>query len=49
MHHEEQLSHEYGCAHDQGHGYLDHKAEYLRRLKRIEGQARGLQQVRAVE
>lgn len=45
MHHEEQLSHEASCHHDEGHGYLDHKAEYLRRLKRIEGQARGLQRM----
>ena len=43
--HEEQLSHESGCHHDSGHGYLDHKDEYLRRLKRIEGQARGLQRM----
>ena len=39
------LSHPDGCAHDSGHGYLDHKDEYLRRLKRIEGQARGLQRM----
>ncbi len=26
-----------------GHGYLNHKGDYLRRLRRIEGQARGLQ------
>ncbi len=45
MHQEEQLSHEADCQHDSGHGYLDHKAEYLRRLKRIEGQARGLQRM----
>jgi DNA-binding FrmR family transcriptional regulator len=30
-----------------GHGYLsnNHKADYLRRLRRIEGQARGLQRM----
>lgn len=27
------------------HGYTENKAEYLRRLKRIEGQARGLQRM----
>lgn len=27
------------------HGYLSHKDDYLRRLKRIEGQARGLQRM----
>jgi DNA-binding FrmR family transcriptional regulator len=41
----EQLSHESSCNHESGHGYLDHKDEYLRRLKRIEGQARGLQRM----
>jgi len=41
----DQLSHESGCHHESGHGYLDHKGEYLRRLKRIEGQARGLQRM----
>ncbi|CAL8975764.1 Copper-sensing transcriptional repressor RicR [Propionicimonas sp. T2.31MG-18] len=41
----DQLSHESGCHHESGHGYLDHKDEYLRRLKRIEGQARGLQRM----
>lgn len=40
-----QLAHESGCHHDGGHGYLDHKPEYLRRLKRIEGQSRGLQRM----
>lgn len=40
-----QPSHESGCQHETGHGYLDHKDEYLRRLKRIEGQARGLQRM----
>ena len=43
--HEEQLSHRAECRHDSGHGYLDHKDEYLRRLRRIEGQARGLQRM----
>ena len=43
--HEEQLSHQSQCHHDSGHGYLDHKDEYLRRLKRIEGQTRGLQRM----
>ena len=43
--HQEQLSHESDCHHDSGHGYLDHKDEYLRRLRRIEGQARGLQRM----
>lgn len=43
--HQHQLSHLSGCHHDSGHGYLDHKDEYLRRLKRIEGQARGLQRM----
>jgi hypothetical protein len=40
-----QLSHQSDCHHGSGHGYLDHKDEYLRRLKRIEGQARGLQRM----
>jgi DNA-binding FrmR family transcriptional regulator len=30
---------------DQGHGYIGTKDEYLRRLKRIEGQSRGLQRM----
>ncbi len=32
---------------EQQHGYLalDHKADYLKRLRRIEGQARGLQRM----
>jgi CsoR family transcriptional regulator, copper-sensing transcriptional repressor len=42
---EPQLTHESSCHHDSGHGYLDHKPDYLRRLKRIEGQARGLQRM----
>lgn len=42
---EETLAHQPGCHHESGHGYLDHKDEYLRRLKRIEGQARGLQRM----
>lgn len=37
-----QLSHPSG-EHHSGHGYLGNKDDYLRRLKRIEGQARGLQ------
>ena len=45
MEHTDHVSHESGCGHDAGHGYLDHKDEYLRRLKRIEGQARGLQRM----
>lgn len=28
-----------------GHGYIQRKDDYLRRLKRIEGQARGLQRM----
>ena len=28
-----------------GHGYIDDKAKYIRRLKLIEGQARGLQRM----
>ncbi len=28
-----------------GHGYVDGRADYVRRLKRIEGQARGLQRM----
>ncbi len=43
--HVDHLSHPSDCHHDTGHGYLDHKQEYLRRLKRIEGQARGLQRM----
>ncbi len=27
------------------HGYIDQKAQYLKRLRRIEGQARGLQRM----
>ena len=30
---------------DHHHGYIDSKADYLKRLKRIEGQARGLQRM----
>ncbi len=43
--HLDQLSQTSDCHHDSGHGYLDHKDDYLRRLKRIEGQARGLQRM----
>ena len=28
-----------------GHGYIGHKDDYLKRLRRIEGQARGLQRM----
>jgi len=34
---------------DRTHGYLSHKDDYLRRLRRIEGQARGLQRMVAEE
>lgn len=30
---------------DHSHGYMSHKDDYLKRLKRIEGQARGLQRM----
>ena len=43
--HHEHLSHQPDCHHESGHGYHDHKDEYQRRLKRIEGQARGLQRM----
>lgn len=33
------------CAGDTQHGYTDHKQDYLRRLRRIEGQVRGLQRM----
>ncbi len=35
------------CHHEAhaAHGYLDNKDDYLRRLRRIEGQARGLQRM----
>ncbi|WP_456064340.1 metal-sensitive transcriptional regulator [Cutibacterium porci] len=33
-----------GCSHPQ-HGYLGHKDVHLRRLKRIEGQVRGLERM----
>lgn len=41
------LSHDEGCAHTEGaaHGYLDHKADYLKRLARIEGQVGGLRRM----
>jgi DNA-binding FrmR family transcriptional regulator len=42
--HDSQLSHQHGESHA-GHGYLGNKDEYQRRLKRIEGQARGLQRM----
>jgi len=31
------------AAHDGPHGYISNKDDYLKRLRRIEGQARGLQ------
>ena len=31
--------------HDHAHGYMSDKDEYLKRLRRIEGQARGLQRM----
>ena len=39
------MSHAEHQAHQPGHqhGYAHHKDDHLRRLKRIEGQARGLQ------
>ena len=37
---------ENGCAgHDHAHGYIHRKDDYLKRLRRIEGQARGLQRM----
>lgn len=33
------------CAGDSAYGYADHKQDYLRRLRRIEGQVRGLQRM----
>ena len=42
--HDSQLSHQ-PEQHQAGHGYLGRKDEHLRRLKRIEGQARGLQRM----
>lgn len=35
---------EHASAHT-GHGYVDGRADYVRRLKRIEGQTRGLQRM----
>jgi DNA-binding FrmR family transcriptional regulator len=32
-----------GMTHDGPHGYISNKDDYLKRLRRIEGQARGLQ------
>lgn len=41
--------HHSGCdcdsEHDHHHGYLDNKENYLKRLRRIEGQVRGLQKM----
>jgi DNA-binding FrmR family transcriptional regulator len=34
-----------GAAHHGPHGYSSHKADHLKRLRRIEGQARGLQRM----
>ncbi len=49
MEHESQLSHEpaehHDSGHESGHGYADGRADYVRRLKRIEGQTRGLQRM----
>src|ERR671918_623976 len=36
---------EHGGGHDHQHGYIHAKDEYLKRLRRIEGQARGLQRM----
>jgi CsoR family transcriptional regulator, copper-sensing transcriptional repressor len=33
------------AAHDHQHGYIHRKDDYLKRLRRIEGQARGLQRM----
>lgn len=42
--HDSHSSHQHGQP-QAGHGYLGQKDEYLRRLRRIEGQARGLQRM----
>jgi DNA-binding FrmR family transcriptional regulator len=34
-----------GGTHDHQHGYIHRKDDYLKRLRRIEGQARGLQRM----
>ena len=34
-----------GVEHEHQHGYLGHKDDHLKRLRRIEGQARGLQRM----
>jgi len=34
-----------GVEHEHQHGYLDRKDDHLKRLRRIEGQARGLQRM----
>ena len=39
---DQQDGHEHD-GHEQAHGYISSKTTYLRRLRRIEGQARGLQ------
>ena len=43
--HTEHEQHEHGAdhTHDGAHGYISNKDAYLKRLRRIEGQARGLQ------
>lgn len=43
--HESQLSQESAEHHGGGHGYVDNRGDYVRRLKRIEGQTRGLQRM----
>ncbi len=35
----------FGAMTDHGHGYLHRKDDYLKRLRRVEGQARGLQRM----
>ena len=35
----------FGVEHEHQHGYLDRKDDHLKRLRRIEGQARGLQRM----
>ncbi|MGB7964479.1 MAG: metal-sensitive transcriptional regulator [Propionicimonas sp.] len=45
--HSSQQAQQGHCEHhvEDRHGYLDNKDDYLRRLRRIEGQARGLQRM----
>jgi DNA-binding FrmR family transcriptional regulator len=40
---ESAADHSHDGAHDGPHGYISNKDAYLKRLRRIEGQARGLQ------